>query len=124
VKAIADAFDRLEKEWIQIAQTSFHNGFPKAALVGSCALISIVYNNKLYVSNCGDSKAVLLRLNDDGKSFERIKISKTFNANKNMNRRDWDKNLKMRKILLFAKESKMEHAMLKEIWCLLDLLEI
>jgi serine/threonine protein phosphatase PrpC len=69
VKAIADAFDRLETEWVQIANTSFQNGFPKAALVGSCALVSIAYNNKLYVSNAGDSKAVLLRLSDDGASF-------------------------------------------------------
>lgn len=66
IKAIADAFDRLENEWVQIARTSFQNGFPKAALVGSCALVSIVYNNKVYVSNAGDSKAVLLRLNEDG----------------------------------------------------------
>ncbi len=69
VKAIGDAFDRLEREWIQIANISFQNGFPKAALVGSCALVSIVYNNKLYISNAGDSKAVLLRLSDDGTSF-------------------------------------------------------
>lgn len=82
VQAIADAFDRLEQEWIKVAQISFHNGFAKAAYVGSCAIVSIVYNNKLYISNAGDSKATLLRISEDGKSFQRVKASKTFNANK------------------------------------------
>jgi pyruvate dehydrogenase phosphatase len=56
-------------------------GYPKVAYVGSCALIAIVKDNKLYVANAGDSKGVLLRRKDDG-SFEYIKVSKTFNANK------------------------------------------
>jgi pyruvate dehydrogenase phosphatase len=79
--AILKGFERLEQEWISIAQASFHGGFPKAASVGSCGLVSIVHNNKLYVANAGDSKAVLLRQTDSG-DFERVKISKTFNANK------------------------------------------
>lgn len=56
-------------------------GYPKVAYVGSCALVAIVKDNKLYVANAGDSKGVLLRRKDDG-SFEYIKVSKTFNANK------------------------------------------
>ena len=43
--------------------------------------MTIVHDNKLYVANAGDSKAVLLRKGQDGK-YEYIKISKTFNANK------------------------------------------
>ena len=43
--------------------------------------MAIVKDNKLYVANAGDSKGVLLRRKDDG-SFEHIKVSKTFNANK------------------------------------------
>ena len=43
-------------------------------------MISIVHNNKLYVANAGDSKAALLRKNGDG--YERVKVSRTFNANK------------------------------------------
>ena len=70
-----------EKEWVDIARASFHGGFAKAAYVGSCALISIVHNNKLYVANAGDSKAALLRRTSNG-SFERVKVSTTFNANK------------------------------------------
>ena len=40
---------------------AFEKGFPKPAYVGSCALIAVVHNNKLYVANAGDCKAVLLR---------------------------------------------------------------
>lgn len=80
-KAIQKAFKRLEEEWDNIAWTSFEGGFPKAAYVGSCALVSIVVDNKLYVANAGDSKAVLIRQTSDD-AYERVKISKTFNANK------------------------------------------
>jgi serine/threonine protein phosphatase PrpC len=44
-----------------------------------------VKDNKLYVANAGDSKAVLLRQKED-KTYERIKVSKTFNANKKYER--------------------------------------
>lgn len=40
-----------------------------------------MHDNKLYIANAGDSKAVLLRRKAD-ESFEALKISKTFNANK------------------------------------------
>jgi serine/threonine protein phosphatase PrpC len=43
---------------------TFDKGYPKVAYVGSCALIALVHNNKLYIANAGDSKAVLLRKND------------------------------------------------------------
>ena len=71
----------MENEWHSFAKVAFEKGFPKSAYVGSCALVTIVHDNKLYVANAGDSKAVLLRKGQDGK-YEYIKISKTFNANK------------------------------------------
>lgn len=43
-------------------------------------MVSIVHDNKLYVANAGDSKAALLRKTADG--YVRVKVSKTFNANK------------------------------------------
>ena len=49
--------------------------------MGSCALVAVVHNNKLYVANAGDSKAVILRKKQDG-TYDSINISKTFNANK------------------------------------------
>lgn len=80
-KAIQNAFDRVEKDWVDTAKAAFDKGFPSIAYVGSCALIAIVKDNKLYVANAGDSKAALLRKKDDG-SYEYIKVSTTFNANK------------------------------------------
>jgi serine/threonine protein phosphatase PrpC len=79
--AINKAFDKAENEWYEFAKLAFDKGFPKSAYVGSCALIAIVHNNKLYVANAGDSKGVILRKKADG-SYERIKVSTTFNANK------------------------------------------
>lgn len=80
-KAINEAFNKVENEWYEITKVAFHNGFPKAAYMGSCALIAVVHNNKLYVANAGDSKACVLSKMTDG-TYERIKVSKTFNANK------------------------------------------
>lgn len=80
-KAIKIAYDRVEKDWVTLAQQAFTMGYPKIAYVGSCALVTVIKDNKLYVANAGDSKAVLLRKKDDG-SYEHIKVSKTFNANK------------------------------------------
>ena len=53
------------------------------ATVGSCALISLVVGDKLYVANLGDSKACLLREKpDDPTQFEQVPLSVTHNANK------------------------------------------
>jgi serine/threonine protein phosphatase PrpC len=64
-----------------VAKAAFDKGFPKVAYVGSCALVTVVHDNKVYIANSGDSKGVILRKKDDD-SYEAIKISKTFNANK------------------------------------------
>ena len=82
MNCITEGYNHLEAEWKDIATASFHAGFPKAASVGACALVSIVHGNKVYVANAGDSKAVMLRQTKDGASFERVKVSTTFNANK------------------------------------------
>lgn len=80
-RAISKAFGRVEQDWIDLAKTAFDKGFPKVAYVGSCALVAVVKDNKLYIANAGDSKAVLLRKKEDG-SYTYIKASTTFNANK------------------------------------------
>ena len=43
-------------------------------------MVTVVSDGKVYVANAGDSKGVILRKKTDG--YERIKLSKTFNANK------------------------------------------
>ena len=84
-KAITNAYNKVEDDWVKLTKDGFDKGFPKIAYVGSCALVAVVKDNKLYVANAGDSKAVLLRKKDDN-TYERIKVSKTFNANKEYER--------------------------------------
>ena len=84
-QAIARAYNRVEEDWVKLTREAFDKGFPKVAYVGSCALVAVVKDNKLYVANAGDSKAVLLRQKED-KTYERVKVSKTHNANKSYER--------------------------------------
>lgn len=35
-------------------------GFGMFGKIGSCAITSVVYKNKIYTANCGDSKAILV----------------------------------------------------------------
>lgn len=49
-------------------------GFPKVGRVGSCALITLIHNNKLYSANSGDCKGVIVSETVDGK-FEGRKIN-------------------------------------------------
>lgn len=78
--AIIKAFAQVEQEWLEFASSGFHYGFMDTASVGSCALIAVKIKDKLFVANCGDSKAVILRQTDN--TFTAIDASKTFNANK------------------------------------------
>lgn len=80
-QAMLNAFDRVEQDWVKLAKDAFNMGYPKVAYVGSCALVAIVKDNKLYVANAGDSKGALLRKKADG-TYEYVKVSETFNANK------------------------------------------
>lgn len=61
---------------------AFKFGFPKAAYVGSCAMVALVIDSKLYVANSGDSKAVLLRHDEESGSLNPINVTTTYNANK------------------------------------------
>jgi pyruvate dehydrogenase phosphatase len=81
IKAINNAFNKIEDDWYEVAKVAFEKGYPKSAYVGSCALIAVVHDNKLFVANAGDCKAVMLRRHENG-SYESIKLSKTFSANK------------------------------------------
>jgi len=51
----------MEQSWLSVVNATFEKGFAQTAYVSSTALVVLVCNNKLYVANCGDSKAVLLR---------------------------------------------------------------
>lgn len=64
-----------------MTKTSFHAGFAQTAYVGTCALVALVHDNKLFVANAGDCKGVLLSKQADG-SLRNVNVSKTFSANK------------------------------------------
>lgn len=49
--------------------------------MGSCALVALVVGKKVFIANCGDSKAVLLSESSDSE-FVTKNLSKTFSANK------------------------------------------
>jgi len=80
VNALNHAFTRVESEFYKIAKSSFDSGSLDYLYVGACALAIVVHNNKLYVANCGDSKAKLFRQNFHYPTFMPIKLSRTLNA--------------------------------------------
>ena len=81
-EAIRKAFEQMDDSWIKVARAMFDKGFPTAAYVSSTALIALVRDNKLYIANAGDSKAVLLRHKEDLGGYQLVKVSKTFSINK------------------------------------------
>ena len=78
ISAINFAFSSVEKDFYQMVKDAFSKGFLKVAYVGACALLIIVHDNKLYVANCGDSKAKLF--NFDGANYIPVKLTRTLNA--------------------------------------------
>lgn len=55
-------------------------GFAAAGRVGSCALTAVVINNKLYSANLGDSKGIIVNIDEKGNPTFR-KINHMLNAN-------------------------------------------
>ena len=56
-KAIEYAFDRVEEEFLAFSKRAFQMGYPGAAYVGACALVTIVADDKAYIASAGDCKA-------------------------------------------------------------------
>ena len=85
--AIKSSFNKIEKEIYKESYERYLKGEGRAATVGSCALLGIVVNNKLYMANLGDSKARMFSVketdkNDKYTDFEVTKLSIVFNARK------------------------------------------
>ena len=80
--AILKAFLRIEKEFYDISYEKYLRGEGREATLGSCALIGIIYDNKLYISNLGDSKARMFSLPKNSENFLVNKLTKVFNARK------------------------------------------
>jgi pyruvate dehydrogenase phosphatase len=78
--AMYSSFDKVEKEFYNIAVDLYKNGEGKVATVGSCVLISIISPKKVYTAQLGDSKAKLFQKSEDG--YKIVRITNTHNAEK------------------------------------------
>lgn len=76
--SIKQAFDDVEGKFLSIAREGYAAGFPRMGRVGSCALVVLVVNNRVYAANAGDSQALILE-EKDGK-LHHTKLNKKLNA--------------------------------------------
>jgi len=83
VSALMKTFEKVEKEFYEVAIDLYRKGEGRLATVGSCVTIVIVSNNKIYSAQLGDSKAKLFRSNREQENgFEVVKLTNTHNAEK------------------------------------------
>lgn len=59
VNSLKDAFTDVENSFLKIAKEAYALGFPRIGRVGSCALVIVVVNDKLYAANAGDSQGLV-----------------------------------------------------------------
>lgn len=58
--AIQSIFHQIESNLKEIQYKKFKNGEPRAAYVGSCGLLTLVLQDKIYIANLGDSQGVII----------------------------------------------------------------
>ena len=82
--SLKKTFARIEDEFKLISFSNYYEGNKKYKNIGTCALVALIINNKLYTANLGDSKAILLTKNDNDnhENYEFKKVSKIFNCRK------------------------------------------
>ena len=82
--SLKKTFARIEEEFKLISLRKYYEGNKKYKSIGTCALVALIINKKLYTANLGDSKAILLTKNDNNKSenYEFKKVTKIFNCRK------------------------------------------
>lgn len=59
--ALTQAFLRVEREYLYQVKTAFELGFGAVARTGACAIMALVRDDRLFVANAGDCRAVLGR---------------------------------------------------------------
>ncbi|XP_077216928.1 putative protein phosphatase 2C 38 [Tasmannia lanceolata] len=79
VDVINKAFAATEEGFISLVRKQWHNK-PQLASVGSCCLVGIICDGKLYIANLGDSRAVLGRLEKGIREVSAIQLSTEHNA--------------------------------------------
>ena len=84
IYSLKKSIERIEEEFKLISFLKYNEGNKKYKNYGSCALISIIINNKLYTATLGDSKARLfIKEKSNSKSdFKYKNVSKVFNIRK------------------------------------------
>lgn len=59
-RVLKASFVDVENSYIESIKDNYKMGFGKVANVGSCVLCAVVINNKIFVSNLGDSKGIII----------------------------------------------------------------
>lgn len=78
-EVLRQAFKQTEEGFLDIVKDSWLTK-PQLAAVGSCCLVGVVWESKLYIASLGDSKAVLGRFSRNLQSVVATEISTEHNA--------------------------------------------
>ncbi|KAG0468840.1 hypothetical protein HPP92_018168 [Vanilla planifolia] len=78
-EVIKRAFDATEEEFLHLVKRSWTSR-PQIASVGSCCLVGAITEDKLYVANLGDSRAVLGHRTTDGKNVVAERLTRDHNV--------------------------------------------
>jgi pyruvate dehydrogenase phosphatase len=84
IYSLKQSLFRIEEEFKLISFLKYKEGNKKYKNYGTCALISIIIDNKLYTATLGDSKARLFTKEENSglKKYKYQKVSKVFNCRK------------------------------------------
>ena len=105
IYSLNTSLNRIEEEFKLISFLNYFEGNKKYKNLGTCALIAIILDNKLYMANLGDSKA-------------RLFIKEKNNANAKI---DYNYNYKYKKVSkVFNCRKKEEQKKLREKWPNID----
>jgi len=81
ITSIQEGFDQVENNFLEAARVAYNIGYGKVGGVGSCALLTLTHNGKIYVANLGDCQGVICKSDDNGGKVSLRKINKKLNAN-------------------------------------------
>ena len=81
ITSLHSSFNSIETTFYEESLINYVRGNGRLATVGSCALVAIIVNHKLYIANLGDSKARIFS-RDNNNDYNVIKGSVVYNARK------------------------------------------
>ncbi len=82
INALVNTFRSLDRDLMYHIRDAFTIGFGNVASTGACALVALIENDRLYIANAGDCRAVLARTtsNDEFGTLESVALSRDHNA--------------------------------------------